>query len=115
MRTNNNSNLAPANFIHTNRAPVTAGPNRDEDTQTRDCVERKCTRSAISTAPKGVTNSSLDKIAHLFNQEIISHRSLGGGENFVYLINDQWIFRAPKKAAALCANQREQILLKELN
>lgn len=68
-----------------------------------------------STFPPGMpTPVSMGLVASLFNNNISSYKPLGG-ENFVYLINDQWVFRIPKQDYAKSANRREQILLKELN
>lgn len=113
MKTNYSLNLVKEHFI-LKAGPVVASPHNDA-MLTRDKFEQKRAVSTISTNEHHATASLIDTIAALFSDPIVTHRPLGGGENFVYLINDQWIFRIPKKEQAIDANRREQIVLKELN
>lgn len=57
----------------------------------------------------------VEALSRLFKQPIDSLETLGGGDNFVYLVNDRWIFRVPKSESAKKANLREQILLTEVS
>jgi hypothetical protein len=57
----------------------------------------------------------LEHVSAQFREPIYNINPLGGGDNFVYLINNFWVFRVPKNYAAKQANQSEQILLEELS
>lgn len=114
MKINHPQNLASENFAVL-KAPLYAGPARCIGVQTKDGFEYQQPKLSAALSAQRTTPTSMGVICSLFNNKIINYRPLGGGENFVYLINDNWVFRIPKEDNAKSANRREQILLKELS
>lgn len=100
-----------ASFTH---ASLESAPGNDPCTQTKDTFETTQKKSSPSFLIQANPTLSINRIFQLFNLTITDHKALGGGENFVYLINGQLIFRLPKSESARIANRREQILLSEL-
>lgn len=91
--------------------PMSTVDARTMHAQHVDSFEAKVSRPTINLLPRPTDKQLITTFLGVSPRTM---RKLGGGDNDVYLVDDQWIFRFPKHELAKRANIREQAFLKSL-